>query len=225
MFYELAMECSAVLAQTPAGTLHGRNLDIGLEVHNITAQVTWRKGGKDLFTSTQFLGYTGVHTGMRLRDASRAAADSRRGRGSDGGWSVQANERVTLVPGPFIGYKAASALLTVSSFGLGATPVGQYLRRALTEHATFDAAMPFLESTHLASPMYIIVGGADKGQGAVLTRDRKGVSRSNQFGWPIEEKFQGRAGPAWRFDTIAAPAAAPASAFQARCHTNWDFWM
>ena len=65
MFYELAMECTATLFQTPKGTLHGRNMDIGLTVENITGQITWRKNGKDLFTSTQFIGYNGVHTGMR----------------------------------------------------------------------------------------------------------------------------------------------------------------
>jgi len=212
MFYELAMECTGVLAQTSHGTLHGRNMDIGLEVHNITSQVTWIKNGTKLFTSTQFLGYNGVHTGMRLR--SKAGE----------GWSVQANERVTLVPGPYVGYKAASALMTVTSFALGATPVGQYLRQALTEHSTFNTAIPYLETEHLASPMYIILGGADNGQGMVLTRDRKGISRSNQFGGIIQQQFQGDKGPSWHFSEINNTTA-PQFQYQSRCQTNWDPWV
>jgi hypothetical protein len=129
-----------------------------------------------------------------------------------------ANERVTLVPGPFIGYKASSVLMTVSSFALGAMPVGLYLRSALIQHATFDDALPFLKTTFLASPMYIIVGGASKGQGGIITRDRKGISRSNQFGWPIEKAHQGVNGPAWMFDTSSTLS-------HAKCQTNWDPWI
>ena len=220
MFYELAMQCTGVLAETAEGTLHGRNLDIGLEVRNITGQITFRKNGTDVFTASQFLGYNGVHTGMRHRHA-------------DGeGWSVQANERPALVPGPFIGYKASGALMTVASFALGAMPVGAYLRQALTEHASYDDAMPFLESTHLASPMYVIVAGAERGQGGVVTRDRKGVSRSNQFGFPIESQFRGTHGPAFQFAPVAGAAAAAAAAaakqapvFKAHIQTNWDWWI
>ena len=179
------------LAETEAGTLHGRNLDIGLEVHNITGQITFRKTERILFTASQFIGYNGVHTGMRLRNAAGE------------GWSVQANERPSLVPGPFVGYRAASALMTVASFALGAKPVGSYLRAALTEHATYDDALPFLKSEYLASPMYVIVAGAENGQGGCITRDRKGVSRSNQFGFPIESKFRGVHGPAFEFQPIA----------------------
>jgi hypothetical protein len=219
MFYELAMQCTGVIAETSEGTLHGRNLDIGLEVHNITGQITFRKNGTDIFTASQFLGYNGVHTGMRHRNAEGE------------GWSVQANERPSLVPGPLIGYKASGALMTVASFALGAMPVGAYLRQALTEHATYDDAIPFLESKHLASPMYVIVAGAERGQGGVLTRDRKGISRSNQFGFPIESQFRGKEGPAFQFAPVVGAAAAVADddnqapAFKAHIQTNWDWWI
>ena len=213
MFYELAMQCTGILAETKMGTIHGRNLDMPLEVRNITGQITFRKNGTDIFTATQFLGYNGIHTGMRHRNTPGE------------GWSVQANERPTLVPGPDIGYRASGALMTVASFALGGSPVGLYLRKALTEYATFDEAMPYLETAHLASPMYVIVGGAENGKGAVITRDRKGVSRSNQFGFPIDRRFQGRNGPAWHFDPIENASNKPASAFKWRLQTNWDWWV
>ena len=65
-------------------------------------------------TSTQYLGYVGVHTGM-----------------STHGWSVQANERVVLAPGPGIGYDKAILLLTAAAFLEGHKPVGWFLRHAL----------------------------------------------------------------------------------------------
>ena len=148
-----------------------------------------------------------------------------RHRTADGeGWSVQANERPALVPGPFIGYKASGALFTVASFALGATPVGAYLRTALTEHATYDGALPFLESEYLASPMYIIVAGAEHGQGGVVTRDRMGVSRSNQFGFPIESQYRGINGPSFQFDKLPSENDT-SSSFKAHIQTNWDWWI
>eukprot|EP01052_Picozoa_sp_SAG31_P020604 SAG31_NODE_1557_length_7884_cov_69.027357_7_plen_224_part_00 len=89
IFYEILMQCTGVLARDADGQVfHGRNMDIGLTVENITVQVQWMRGGEKLLETTQFLGYVGVHTGMRV-----------------GGWSVEANERVVLEPGPKIGYK------------------------------------------------------------------------------------------------------------------------
>ena len=48
------MECTGVLAHGEAdGVIHGRNMDIGLQVENVTAQMQWKKKGKVVFTSTQ----------------------------------------------------------------------------------------------------------------------------------------------------------------------------
>ena len=203
MFYEIAMECTGTLAHsTNGGIVHGRNMDMGLPVKNLTAQLTWKKGGKSVLTTTQYIGYFGVHTGMRL-----------------GGWSVQANERVVLLPGPIIGYEKSILLATVASFALGATPVGTYLRNALLSAATFEEALPILESTHLASPMYIIVGGAKEDEGAVITRGRKGVATTDNFNLPIPNADKSKA--VWKF------ADADGSEYNdKRFHiqTNWDWW-
>ena len=67
----------------------------------------------------------------------------------------------------------------------GATPVGLYLRDALLSHPTLDTVLPYLERTHLASPMYLIIGGANDGKGMVLTRDRDGLATLDNFGLPI----------------------------------------
>ena len=101
VFYEILMECTGILAHNEAGEIiHGRNMDIGLQVQNVTTQMRWTKGGKTVMESTQYLGYVGVHTGMR-----------------HDGWSVQANERVVLEPGPKIGYQNTTLALTALAFG------------------------------------------------------------------------------------------------------------
>jgi len=161
IFYEILMQCTGVLALNDHDELiHGRNMDIGLPVENITMQVAWQKGGKTVFTSTQFLGYVGVHTGMR-----------------HDGWSVQANERVVLAAGPE-GYELAILLQTALAFAEGHEPVGKFLRRVLLESPMLADALPALKSTPLASPMYIITGGLSNG--VVITRDRDGLAQKSQ---------------------------------------------
>lgn len=72
---------------------------VGLPVQNLTAQVVWKRHGKAVLTTTQYVGYIGVHTGMR-----------------NDGWTVQANERVVLTPGPVIGYDKAILIDTAAAF-------------------------------------------------------------------------------------------------------------
>lgn len=162
LFYEILMECTGVLARTNhSSILHGRNMDMGLPVSNIIAEVEWLKDGKKVLISTQYLGYVGIHTGMRR-----------------GGWSVQANERVVLTPGPYIGDQQTNIIMTALAFLAGHQPVGSYIRNALLTARTFEEALPLLEHTPLASPMYAIVGGMNTG--TVITRDRKGVATETQ---------------------------------------------
>jgi hypothetical protein len=199
IFYEILMQCTGVLAaggpDREHTVWHGRNMDIGLTVANITAQVSWTRAGEQLLETTQFLGYVGVHTGMRI-----------------GGWSVEANERVVLSPGPVIGCasllrvarvcarratilprkahgmmtlggahvadKNATLLLTAQAFAEGHETVGGFLRSILLRASTFEEALPLLEDTPLASPMYLIVGGIDNS--AVITRDRLGPANVSQ---------------------------------------------
>ena len=190
------MECTGILAHAAeGGMVHGRNMDMGLPTTNVTAQVTWLKGGKEILTSTQFVGYAGIHSGMRHN-----------------GWSAQLNERVVLTPGPFIGWRKAIVLEIAARLALGGTPCGIFLRDALLKAATFDEALPILETTKLASPMYVIVGGAKAGDGAVIIRDPEGVATHSQFN--LEKPKDGKS--VWTF-----------AGTQDRWHvqTNWDEWF
>ena len=54
VFYEILMECTGILAhEADGGIVHGRNMDIGLAVENVTAQISWIKDGKLIAESTQ----------------------------------------------------------------------------------------------------------------------------------------------------------------------------
>jgi hypothetical protein len=161
LFYELLMECTGIVAQHPSGhMLHGRNMDIGLDVPGITATVTWIKGGKEVAVTSQYLGYFGVHTGMRV-----------------GGWSVQANERVVLEAGPW-GYQKSIVGSDILALLEGHQTVGYMLREALLEIDNFEDAVEDLAARKSVSPLYFIMAGAEDGQGAVLTKNRKGLAHS-----------------------------------------------
>lgn len=193
------MQCTGVLARNHrAEVFHGRNMDIGLVVANITAQARWMKGGAKLLETTQFLGYVGVHTGMRA-----------------GGWTVQANERVVLEPGPKIGYKNATLLSTAEAFAAGHQTVGGFLRGILLQAATFEEALPLLEHTPLASPMYLVVGGRDTS--AVITRGRDGPANVSQ-----DTSVLGRQ-PVPRGAAVRTMADRLGEWYQVQ--TKWDPWI
>lgn len=161
MFYELLMECTGIVAQDPNGQVtHGRNMDIGLAVPNITGQVTWVKDGKNVLITTQYLGYFGVHTGMRL-----------------GGWSVQANERVVLEFGPW-GYTKSIIASDILALLKKHETVGFMLREALLAHETMDEAVAALAAKPSVSPLYFILAGSQPGEGAVVTKNREGLAHS-----------------------------------------------
>lgn len=161
LFYELLMECTGLVAQHPSGAVtHARNLDIGLPVQNITAQITWvRKGVAELVT-TQFVGYIGVHTGMRMN-----------------GWSVQANERVVLELGPW-GYSKSIIASDILALLEKHKPVGYTLRETLLSTTTFDDAVQKLSDVKLVAPLYFIMSGAKPGEGAVITKNRDGLAHA-----------------------------------------------
>ena len=133
---------------------------------------------------------------------------------------VSAGKRAScLLPGPIIGYEKSILLATVASFALGATPVGSYLRNALLSASTFDEALPILETTHLASPMAIIVGGTTSDNAAVITRGRKGIATTDNFNLPIPGADKAKT--VWKF-TDADGSLYNDKRFHVQ--TNWDWW-
>jgi len=158
IFYELLVQCTGIIARTDNNSvIHGRNLDIPLNVKNITATVIWYKNNTEIIRSSQILGYMGIHTGMRVN-----------------GWSVQTNLRKVLIPGPFIGYENAILIKDILAFFKGHPPVGNFLRYGLLKYNTYDSSLDYLKYTPVASPMYLIVGGHNTG--TVITRNRMGLA-------------------------------------------------
>lgn len=162
VFYEFIMECTGVVAREPSGKVtHGRNMDVDPLLTNITAEVTWVKAGVSVVTSTQYIGYMGIHTGMRLKH----------------GWSVQSNHREIMEPGPWGWEKtvlAHNALALLQKH----RSIGYAVREVLLATASFDEAVEQLSSLPVDSPLYFIVAGPDADQGAVITRSRDGLARS-----------------------------------------------
>lgn len=181
LFYEMANVCTSIVAQHANGTIfHARNLDYSIPgLENITATINFMKDGKVLFTATEYVGYFGVLTGMR-----------------PDGWSVSVNQRFT-VEIPFIP--------TIEAMLDGAQSIGFSLRDALTNIPTYKEAMPYLSNTrnkesslYLNSPVYLIVAGANRGEGTILTRKRNGTDESGGRGnWKINPDN----GTWWRLET------------------------
>jgi len=201
IFYEILMQCTGIIAKDEKGdVIHGRNMDFGVPVENITVQVNWQRKNKTVGTSTNFLGYQGVHTGMRSNQ-----------------WSVQANERVILEPGPKpLNYAKSSLLLTVHAFLIERhRPLGLSLRDILLNTGeTYEAAVKELKTVPLASPVYFIVGGLKNG--TVLTRDRKGLAQENQDISHVLDIFP---------NPVPKDAGIRNLTSEFEVQTNWDPWM
>ena len=54
----------------------------------------------------------------------------------------------------------------------GAKTIGIFVRETLERAATYAEAIDALNTTHLIAPAYYIIAGTEKGEGAVVTRNR-----------------------------------------------------
>lgn len=166
LFYEFFTVCTSIVAEDPAGNMyHARNLDFGLfigwDTKNNTWAVTeklrplivnldWQRGGKTVFKSVNFAGYTGILTAIKPKL-----------------FTFSMNERFNI-DGGFIG---------ILKWLLGDHDqkwMG-FLTREVMENATsYSQARVMLENTVMLSPAYFILGGNKSGEGAVITRSREG---------------------------------------------------
>ena len=135
LFYEITAFCTSIVAQHRNGTIfHGRNLDYGVPgLRNVTIDVSFTKGGKELFRTVTYAGYVGALTGVR-----------------GGAFSLSVDERDT--EGVLIGAltNAFEALFD------GGKSIGFTLRSLLEEQSTFEDALarqtfaePFFRSSAL----------------------------------------------------------------------------
>jgi len=175
IIYEAEAGCTSIITQDQNNVmLHGRNLDFDLAetLRKLVVELDFQKGGKTLYRGTSYVGYFGLLTGMR-----------------SGAFSISANERDT-------GYLFENLLEALLVKGTYAACF--LIRDTLEQETTFDAAVKRLAETPVAAPIYIIVGGVNPGEGAVITRDRS------------------KAADIWKIDT--------ASGRWFEVETNWDHW-
>lgn len=140
--------CTSIVAQNEDGLIfHGRNLDyeMGELLKNVTILVD--------FTRDKKVAYGGV----------TFALSSTLITGQNDAFSLSLNARYS---GPYI-YNIFMEFLTRFR-----TPVGFLLREVLASSRTYDEALNHLSNRHLFSPSYIIIGGRQRGEGAVISRDR-----------------------------------------------------
>jgi len=157
--------CTSVVAEDPSGKIyHGRNLDWNVPyiLRKMTADVDFQKGNETIFTGTTVLGYVGVFNGMK-KGVFSASIDARDKGGKIFGNLLQALLHKSLTP-------------------------SQHLRMTLQseDSSTFDTAVKMLSTGHLIDQNYFIVGGVQKGEGAVIARGRNkavDVWRMNETSW------------------------------------------
>jgi len=153
IFYEIEAGCTSIVAQDEQGKMfHVRNMDFDMAktLRQLTIRVEYQKQGKTIFWATTFVGYVGVLTGMK--PGSFAISLNER----DTGYIVENLLEALLVPGTY-----------VASF---------LIREILTNINGYDEAVKAISSPSLVAPAYIIVSGANPGEGVVITRNRFDVA-------------------------------------------------
>lgn len=143
--------CTGIVADDGARVWEARNLDWNLDASLLkyVMQVDYRQKNQTRFTAVQIIGQIGVLHGL-----SQVA-----------GFSGQLNARD----------KGGNVLENLAEIALGAKTPTHVLRRALEQTASFNAAFGFLSSEGLANPCYFIMAGSAAGEGAIVTRERKGL--------------------------------------------------
>lgn len=130
---------------------HFRNMDWDMEVlRELTFDADFRKNDKTVFLATQWVGYVGVLTGMRVKDDQ------------GNGWTLSLNFRNCC----------GSLLSNLSSMLFGSDSIEFLIRDTLQNEPTFEAAVKILSSTSIVSPCYLVITGTKNGQGVLLTRER-----------------------------------------------------
>ncbi|XP_071385609.1 N-acylethanolamine-hydrolyzing acid amidase-like [Centroberyx affinis] len=158
--YEISAFCTSIVAQDTKGQVyHGRNLDYPHDVlRNLTVDLIFLKNGEVAYRGTSFAGYVGLWTGQSPNKFT-VSGDQR---GKDHWYDWWKN--------------------VVSAFLLKRSPVSWLVRETLEGAENFQDAVMRLSKIPIITGVYYIVGGVRAGEGAVITRDRKGPADI----WPLD---------------------------------------
>lgn len=151
IMYDLTAFCTSVVAQDNQGSIfHGRNLDYRFTgiLRNITFISNFQSKGKLMYTGVTFAGQVGLLTAQRPNT-----------------FTISLDERDQ----GFVWQNILLALLNKK-----AIPVTFLVRNVVSTPGTdFDHALEVLSQMPLIADCYLILGGVNAGQGAVITRDRE----------------------------------------------------
>jgi len=168
--------CTSFVAEGSEGFIwHGRNMDWNLDqkLLKYVIDVDFTRGGKTIYTGSLISGMVGLLHGVRYN-----------------GFSLSLNARD----------HGGNALLNILNMVLKShalTPT-HLLRKTLEENSGFDDAVRMAQTTPLVDPAYLTMAGCSNGQGAVITRDRKGGHHERVwFMNNTADPGHGNAQPAW----------------------------
>jgi len=158
--YEVLGGCTSIIIQDPSGYVrHGRNLDFGLGPFN-ASEVQWQltdalrplifnakytKGGKTIFTGVHYAGYIGTLTAVK-----------------QGAFSLTVDSRFDNTYSHFLVEWLKNKTDTANFLSF-------LTRQAFETQNDYASALTFLSTNDMVGPSYIILGGANAGEGAVIT--------------------------------------------------------
>lgn len=162
IMYEIEGGCTSIVAQDSQGHLvHARNLDFGVffgedwrhgqwivteDLRPILMNVRFVKGGNVMFNSTTFLGYIGVFTGAKR-----------------GAFSISFNTR-------FDSERWAGLMAYLKGTDRSGHFLSLLVRDLMLTNATYEEALATFRTAKILGPSYIILGGIQPGQGAIVAR-------------------------------------------------------
>ena len=192
MMYELSGFCTSVVAQDDSGQVwHGRNLDFGLFMGNDPKTHTWaltdvlrdlllnvefKKGGKTLYSATTYAGFVGLLSGQKTGAFSISVDTRYDGTLDEGviGWLLGKNDDCQ-----FLTFETRLAIEADHDATKYTTPYVQ--------------AFSMLRDYNPLGPAYIIIAGAQSGEGAVIakafnaTAEKAHEPMTNVDVWPLTE--------------------------------------
>lgn len=153
--YELTDDCTSIVAQTQDGKIiHARNLDFGAgmaftdDLRNMTVQVEFQTGGKTVYRGITFVGFVGLLSGIK-----------------PGGFSVTVDTRSVPAIWDMLENLVEAIVLR------GAAVNSFLIRQVLLSKNSYTEALNIFSNNPLIAPVYLILAGANPGEGAVITRN------------------------------------------------------
>ena len=153
--YELTAYCTSTIIRTASGKIiHGRNLDFAFMPYaaNLTAQVSFYRGGNLLYKADVTVGSLGILAGVK-----------------PGKFAISLNER-----------HKGSLLTNLREYFFQKSMPSLYLVRKAFETAnSFDEAISIISTTRIIAPAYYIVSGVQPHEGVIISRNATGVTNAH----------------------------------------------